>query len=143
MKGYQTSNLKVQTTDKSQTSKPEEGYFDLEERMAKFGEGVVVFCQGLQVNHISRPIVVQLVRSATSIGANYAEANNASSRKDFRNKVHIAKKETQETKHWLRMLESCYPEHENEIKLLWQEAHELVLILQSIVNKLKIKVVPG
>lgn len=137
---YQTSKFKLQTSDNTQNSKSEKGIFDLEERMAIFGEKLVVFCRELQVDHVSRPIVTQLVRSATSIGANYAEANNASSKKDFRNKTHIAKKEAQETKHWLRMLKPCYPNRENEIKAYWQEAHEITLILQSIVNNLKIKV---
>lgn len=135
----QTSNLKVQTSNNYQNSNAKTP-FDLEERMSKFGEEIVIFCRGLGVDHVSRPIISQLVRSATSIGANYAEANNASSKKDFRNKAHIAKKEVQETKHWLRMLKPCYPEHEEKIKTLRQEAHEFALILQSIVNKLNEKV---
>ncbi|MEK7096153.1 MAG: four helix bundle protein [Patescibacteria group bacterium] len=136
----QTSNFKIQSSKKLQTPSSKRVPFDLEGRMAKFGEEIIIFCRGLNVDHVSRPIVTQLVRSATSIGANYCEANNASSKKDFRNKVHIAKKETQETKHWLRMLKPCYPNRENEIKAYWQEAHEITLILQSIVNNLKIKV---
>lgn len=132
----QTSNSKVQSSDKLQTSSPPRMPFNLEERMARFGEGIVVFCRSLNVDHVSRPIVSQLVRSATSTGANYSEANNASSKKDFRNKVYIAKKEVQETKHWIRMLRSCYPQYVQEIESFWQEAHELTLILQSIVNKI-------
>jgi four helix bundle protein len=136
----QTPKFKVQNSDKIQNSNPQKPIFDLEERMAVFGEKVVVFCRRLEVDHVSRPIVSQLVRSATSIGANYAEANNASSKKDFRNKAHIAKKEVQETKHWLRMLHSCYPQYVHEIESFWQEAHELTLILQSIINKIDKKV---
>lgn len=136
----QTSNLKLQNSNKVQRSDSKTGVFDLEERMSKFGEEIVIFCRSLEVDHVSRSIIAQLVRSATSVGANYAEANNASSKKDFRNKVHIAKKEVQETKHWLRMLKPCYPNHGDEIKAYWQEAHELTLILQSIINKLKAKV---
>ncbi len=136
----QTSKFKVQSSNKLQTSNSKKVPFDLEERMTKFGEEIVVFCRGLNVDHVSQPIVTQLVRSATSIGANYCEANNASSKKDFRNKVHIAKKETQETKHWLRMLRPCYSNQEEKIQVFRQEAHELALILQSIVNKLDAKV---
>lgn len=136
----QTSNLKLQDSDKVQESSNKKRIFDLEERMAKFGEGIVIFCRGLRPDHVSRPIISQLVRSATSIGANYSEANNASSKKDFRNKVHISKKEVQETKHWLRMLKPCYPERDVQIGYFWQEAHELTLILQSIVNKLNKRV---
>lgn len=129
------SNFKNQTSNKQQTSSHGLISFDLEERTAKFGEKVVVFCLSLKVDHISKPLVNQFVRSATSIGANYAEANNASSRKDFRNKVFIAKKETQETKHWLRMLKPCFPDRAKQLKTFWQEAHELALILQTIANK--------
>lgn len=136
----QTSNFKIQSSKKLQTPSSKRVPFDLEERMAKFGEEIIIFCRGLNVDHVSRPIVTQLVRSATSIGANYCEANNASSKKDFRNKVHIAKKETQETKHWLRMLGPCYSNQEAKINGFRQEAHELALILQSIVNKLDAKV---
>lgn len=117
MNSVQTSNYKVQTSNKSQSSSTKNAPFDLEERMAKFGEEVIAFCRSLSVDHVSRPLVTQLVRSATSIGANYSEANNASSRKDFRNKVYIAKKEAQETKHWLRMLKPCYPAQEESIKI--------------------------
>lgn len=73
--------------------------FDLEERTAKFGEAVIGFCKATEQNNITKPIVNQLIRSSTSIGANYMEANGASSKKDFRNKIFICKKEAQETKH--------------------------------------------
>ena len=140
MKSLQSSNSKFQNSDKIQTPNPKVGVFDLEERTTKFGENVVSFCKKLEVDHVSRPLVNQLVRSATSIGANYAEANNASSRKNYRNKAHLAKKEVQETKHWLRMLTPCYPEDIEVINVFWQEAHELILILQSIINKINAKV---
>jgi four helix bundle protein len=73
--------------------------YDLEERTAIFGEDIIKFCKTVELNTISRPVINQIVRSATSIGANYCEANNSSSRKDFKNKIFICKKETQETKH--------------------------------------------
>jgi four helix bundle protein len=133
----QNSSFKAQSPNNSQNSKAQTRVFDLEERMTEFGEAVIAFCRSLKVDHVSRPIVSQLVRSATSISANYAEANNASSKRDFRNKAHIAKKESQETKHWLRMLKTCYPEYREEIGSFWQEAHEFILILQSITNKVK------
>lgn len=77
---------------------------DLQERTAKFGELIILFCKTLDRNAVSLPLISQLVRSAASIGANYMEANSASSRKDFTNKIFICKKEAEETKHWLRML---------------------------------------
>ena len=65
--------------------------YDLEERTAKFGEKVIELCKSLKQDSISTPIIRQFVRSSTSIGANYMEANGASSKKDFRNKIHICK----------------------------------------------------
>lgn len=135
MSVQKTSNFKNQTSDNIQTTNNKQVPFDLEERMTKFSENIVIFCRELQVDHVSRPVVSQLVRSATSIGANYAEANNSSSKKDFRNKIHISKKEAQETKYWLRILEPCFLNRKAEIKQFWGEAHEFVLILQSIANK--------
>jgi len=111
--------------------------YDLEERTAKFGGGVIRFVKVLSKDEIGKPIIIQLVRSATSVGANYMEANGASSRRDFRNKIFICKKEIQETKHWLRMLAECYPERKEEIRPIWKEAHELNLIFQKISTSVK------
>lgn len=111
--------------------------YDLEERTAKFGENIIKFCQILKQDAITKPLINQLVRSATSIGANYMEANAASSKKDFKNKIYISKKETQETKHWLRMFAQCEPNKKEEIRKLWQEAQELTLIFGKIISSLK------
>ncbi len=113
--------------------------YDLEERTAKFGEQIIVFLKGLKRDAISTPLVSQLVRSASSVGANYMEANGASSPKDFTNKIFICKKEAQETKHWLRMLQSCFPEHGDQIKIFWNEAQEFTLIFNKICSTMKIK----
>ena len=110
--------------------------YDLEERTAIFGENIINLCQSISHNSITNPIINQLVRSGTGIGANYMEANGASSRKDFRNKIYITKKETQETKHWLRMLAAAAPNKKPAIRLLWHEAQELTLIFQRITNSL-------
>ena len=106
--------------------------YDLEERTAVFGESIIEFCRGVGQDIITKPIINQLVRSGTSIGANYMKANGASSKKDFRNKVFICKKESQESKHWLRMLASALPEMAAEFRKLWQEAQEFTLIFQKI-----------
>ena len=116
--------------------------YDLEERTAKFGERVIKFCKTLKQDTISRPLISQIIRSATSIGANYCEANSASSKKDFRNKIYICKKEAQETKHWLRMIAQSNPETKKEIIDLWKECQELTLIfgkISSSLNNSKIK----
>ena len=60
------------------------------------------------------------------------EANQASSKKDFKNKIRISQKEANETKHWLRMLAVAYPKKKQECRELWQEAHELTLIFAKI-----------
>lgn len=73
--------------------------YDLEERTARFGEDIIDLCKTIEQNVITKPIISQLVRSSTSIGANYMEANGASSKKDFTNKIFICKKEIMETKH--------------------------------------------
>ena len=96
--------------------------FDLEERTAKFGENIIEFSKGLINNPINRPLISQIVRSATSIGANYMEADGAESKKDFNHKIAICKKEAKETKHWLRMLITANPDKKIECQNLWQEA---------------------
>jgi len=113
--------------------------YDLEERTARFGEDIIEFCRSIRQDAITKPIINQLVRSGTSIGANYMEANGASSKKDFKNKIFICKKETQETKHWLRMIAKCLPERKEEIRKLWKECQELTLIFGKIISSLKIK----
>ncbi|MBI2355940.1 MAG: four helix bundle protein [Candidatus Doudnabacteria bacterium] len=110
--------------------------YDLEERTAIFGEDVIEFCIGLEQTAISKPLISQLVRSGTSIGANYMEANAASSRKDFKNKISICKKEVQETKHWFRMLLKCFPSLTDKMRQLNNEAQELTLIFGKILSTL-------
>ena len=106
--------------------------YDLEERTAKFGEEIIEFVKLLGKNDINRPLINQMIRSATSIGANYMEANQASSKKDFKNKIHICRKESNETKHWLRMIAKASPDKKDECKKLWKESHELTLIFSKI-----------
>ena len=113
--------------------------YNLEERTGKFGEDIIRFCRSIRQDAITKPIISQLIRSGTSIGANYMEANGASSKKDFQNKIFICKKETQETKHWLRMIAQCSPERKEEIRVIWKECQELTLIFGKIVSSLKIQ----
>jgi len=111
--------------------------YNLEERTARFGEDVIQFCKTIRQSAITEPIINQLIRSGTSIGANYMEANAASSKRDFRNKIYICKKETQETKHWLRMIAKAVPEKKEESRELWKEAQELTLIFGKIISSLR------
>ena len=112
--------------------------YDLEERTAVFGEHIIIFCKSLNQETISRPIILQLIRSATSIGANYMEANGAVSKSDFKNKIFICKKESQETKHWLRMLsKALIDKKDTELREMWKECQELTMIFQKICNSLR------
>ena len=110
--------------------------FDLEERTAKFGEAIIGLVKKVSRNEITRPIITQLVKSATSVGANYCEADDAESKRDFKHKIGICKKESREAKHFLRMIAKAAPELKEEIKPLKQEAKELNLIFNSIFQQL-------
>jgi four helix bundle protein len=108
-------------------------HFDLEERTAKFGEEVIDFASCLPLDRVIDVLVKQVVRSATSIGANYMEADCSCSKKDFAYKINLCRKEAKETKHWLRMIAKANPASKEAGRKLWQEAHELTLIFSSIV----------
>lgn len=113
--------------------------YDLEERTTKFSEEIIDFTKKLLQNSITKPIISQLIRAGTSVGANYAEADEANSRKDFINKIAISKKETKETKYWLRLIAHTLPEFTPEARKLWKEAQELNLILAAIIRSSKNK----
>lgn len=106
--------------------------YDLEERTAIFGEDIIKLCKTIKRTIYTDPLIKQIVRSATSVGANYMEANGASSKKDFANKIFICKKEAQETKHWLRMLLTATDNLEGEINRLQDESIQLSLIFHKI-----------
>lgn len=122
-------------TNQDQNLKPK---FDLEERTAKFGEDIIKFCKATYTNRINGNIFSQLIRSATSIGANYCEADGADSKRDFHSKISICKKEAKETKYWLRMVTVCNPELREQCRIFWKEAQELTLIFSSINRKQRI-----
>lgn len=109
--------------------------YDLEERTASFGEAIIDLVKIIKENSANRSIIHQLVRSAGSIGANYMEADGAESKKDFKHKIAICKKEAKETKHWLRLLVKSNPEKQEICRKLWQEAQELTLIFSAICRK--------
>lgn len=109
--------------------------FDLEERTAAFGEEIIKFCKTLPLNEVTRPIINQLVKCGTSVGANYAEADDAESKQDFKHKIGICKKEARECKHFIRMSVVAVPEIKEKAEKLWIEAKELNLIFNSIFKK--------
>ena len=78
--------------------------YDLEERTARFGEAVIDFAKTIPQNAVTNRIISQLVAAATSVGANYVEADDAVSKKDFLKSIGTCRKEARETKHFLRMV---------------------------------------
>jgi four helix bundle protein len=106
--------------------------YDLEERTAAFGEAVIDFTLSIKRNPIVSPLLTQLIRSGTSVGANYCEADDAESKKDFRHKIGLCRKEARETKYWFRMVVRAVPESKEAARLLWKEANELHLIFSKI-----------
>src|SRR5947207_11501041 len=110
----------------------EMGKFDLEERTACFGESIIAFAKRVPNTPVNLPLISQLVRAGTSVGANYCEANDACSKKDFRHKIGICRKEAKETKHWLRMVAASEDHLRADSRKLWQEAKELNMIFSAI-----------
>lgn len=94
-----------------------------------------MFVSKLSSSPINRPLVSQVVRAATSVGANYMEADGAGSKKDFQHKIGLCKKESKESMHWLRMIAKANSDRVQECRKLWQEAHELALIFSAIYLK--------
>lgn len=111
--------------------------YTLEDRTLKLAEAVIALCRTIPKDILNNPIVSQLIRSATSVGANYREANGASSKKDFKNKIFICKKEAKETQYWLQLLVKSYPPCRERCRIIWKEAHELTLIFSKIATNTK------
>jgi len=111
--------------------------FDLEDRTTKFGKEVIFLSKKIPRNIFTENIIRQLLKSGTSIGANYCEANNAESRNDFIHKIALVKKEAKETVYWLGLLQASVPEFSNIILLVEKEAREIFYIFNSIYDKTK------
>ena len=109
--------------------------YNLEERTARFGEEIIRFCKKIPRSPINDPLINQLVKAGTSVGANYSEADDAESKSDFKHKIGISKKEARECKHFLRMIAVANPNLKEDAKALWQETKELNLILNTIYKK--------
>ena len=114
---------------------------DLEERTACFGEAVLAFARKIPQGPINNPMISQLVRAATSVGANYCEADDAVSKKDFRNKIGLCRKESREAKHWLRMVVTINEELKVQARPLWQEAKGIAT--DALVDDFEVQVGTG
>ena len=133
------SNFQIQISNQCQNPNVKLEYiskmkYDLEERTAVFGEKIIVFAKSIKNSPVNNPIISQIVRAGTSIGANYMEADCASTKKDFKYKISLCRKESKETKHWLRMIAKLNPNLLNQTRILWKEAQELTLIFSAILN---------
>ena len=109
--------------------------YDLEERTFKFASGAVSFCKRLPKTVVEGELVKQLTRAATSVGANYIEANEALGKKDFLMRVRICRKEAKESGYWLRLLEVNNSDLKSEREALLKESVELMKIFGSILAK--------
>ena len=118
------------------TQKQNSKQYDLEERTLEFANLTVKFCKKLSKTVINGEIVKQLIRAATSVGANYIEANEALSKKDFLMRIKICRKEAKESRYWLLLLDTINnKEREKEREDLIKEATELMNIFGSIIHK--------
>jgi len=109
--------------------------FNLEKRTTEFAKAVIRLCKKLPRNPMNDRLVGQVVGSAGSVGANYREANDALGKKDFIQRMKIARREAKESLHWLELILESERNRESEIKPLIKEANELKKILSSIILK--------
>lgn len=132
--------IKNQITNNKQTIMTERTNsktFDLEDRTAKFTTNVIVFINVCPKTMVNIELTKQLIRSAGSVGANYIEANEALSRKDFGMRAKICRKEAKESRYWLKLIEVSGDEIEKRRQDLVNESTELLKIFSSIVEKSK------
>lgn len=136
-KKFQVTNYKIQTMSQVTRNNKQEPKFDLEPRSLEFAKEVIRLCKKLPNNTVNFKLVDQLVRSGGSIGANYREANDSLGKKDFVNRLRIARKEAKETIFWLELLKEA--NFEIKIDDLIHEATELRNILSAIIKKVSPK----
>ncbi len=106
--------------------------YDLAERTARFGEMVIDFAKKVPRSCLTERLISQIIGAGTSVGANYCEADDAVSKKDFRHKISTCKKEARETKFFVRMIVRAVPELRETGIPVFQEAKELHLIFAKI-----------
>ena len=109
--------------------------YDLLERTAAFGESVIRFSKRIPRSPGNDRLISQFVGAGTSVGANYCEADDAVSKRDFKHRIGICRKEAKETKYWLRMIAAAEDSLKEDARTLWKEAKELHLIFCTIFRK--------
>ena len=111
--------------------------YDLEKRTMMFAKSVALFCKKLKKDIIATEYIKQVIRSSSSIGANYIEANESLSKKDFLMRIKICRKEAKETTYWLELIFKIIDNQDSELNQLIIEAIELTKIFSSIIEKSK------
>lgn len=115
-------------------SKTKNSTFDLEDRTLEFAKRIIRMCKELPSNTVNFKLIDQIIRSAGSIGANYREANDSLSRKDFMMRMKISRKEAKETNFWLELIIEANPDFKEKIQGLLAESIELKKILSTIIT---------
>ena len=111
--------------------------YDLEERTLNFLKNVIRLCKNLPKNVVNTELAKQLIRATGSVGANYREANESISKKDFNLRIKISRKEAKESNYWLQGILEANPNSKLEIEPLIKESLELARIFTAIMNKVK------
>ena len=129
--GDEPSSLAMILHDGEGASPP----FDLMERTAQFGEAIIRFAKKIPRTPENTRLINQLVGAGTSVGANYCEADDSVSGKDFKKSIGTCRKESKETMFFLRMIATSEESLKDEARKLWREAKELNLIFGAIWRK--------
>ncbi|MBP5993478.1 MAG: four helix bundle protein [Candidatus Moranbacteria bacterium] len=111
--------------------------YDLEERTLEYGKRIIHLSRSLPKDVANDTISGQLMRSGTSLGANYREANETVTKKDFSFRMRICRKEAKETVYWLQLVVEANPDLDKRVSPLLQETRELVKIFAAIIEKSK------
>jgi four helix bundle protein len=136
----QIQNLKSQIPSTNFQTNPndqnlKQKSYDLEERTLEFAKRIIRLSKSLPNDTINRELVSQLVRAGGSVGANYREANDALSKKDFVYRMRITRKEAKECHYWLQLVVETNPEFKGATESLLREVDELKKIFSSIIGK--------
>ena len=110
-------------------------YRNFEDRTTEFAKRIIKLCKEISKDTINRRLIDQIIRSSGSIGANYREANEALSKKDFIHRLRISRKEAKETDHWLELIKEANPEFSERMQNLFQEIREIRNILSAMIDK--------
>ena len=132
---HSASNDAWVLNDSSSGPQPPAKPRDLEERTAQFGEAIIRFVKKIPRNPANDRLIGQLAGCGTSVGANYCEASECVSKKDFRCLISRCVKEAKETRFFLRMVAAAEPKLAEEARVLYREAKELHLIFASMYRK--------